>query len=43
MDESLRALQLKELDLLKYFQQVCKENNITYYALCGTLLGGNPA
>lgn len=39
MDESLRALQLKELDLLKYFQQVCKENNITYYALGGTLLG----
>ena len=39
MDESLRALQLKELDLLKFFQQVCRENNITYYALGGTLLG----
>ncbi len=39
MDESLRALQLKELDLLKYFQQVCKDNQIEYYALGGTLLG----
>ena len=39
MDESLRALQLKELDLLKYFQQVCKDNHIEYYALGGTLLG----
>ena len=39
MDESLRALQLKELDLLKYFQQVCEENEITYFALGGTLLG----
>ena len=39
MDDSLRALQLKELDLLKYFQQVCEENEITYFALGGTLLG----
>ena len=39
MDESLRALQLKELDLLKYFQQVCKDNHIEYFALGGTLLG----
>lgn len=39
MDQSLRVLQLKELDLLKYFQQVCKENNIIYFALGGTLLG----
>ena len=39
MDQSLRALQLKELDLLKYFQQVCKDNHIEYYALGGTLLG----
>ena len=30
MDQSLRALQLKELDLLKYFQQVCKDNHIEY-------------
>lgn len=39
MDESLRALQLKELDLLKFFQRVCEENNIRYFALGGTLLG----
>ena len=39
MDESLRALQLKELDLLKFFQQICRENHISYFALGGTLLG----
>jgi LPS biosynthesis protein len=38
-DSSLRQLQLKELGLLKLFQQICKENHITYYALGGTLLG----
>ena len=38
-DSSLRQLQLKELSLLKLFQQICKENHITYYALGGTLLG----
>ena len=39
MANSLRQLQLKELELLKFFQQVCKEHNIEYYALGGTLLG----
>lgn len=38
-DSSLRQLQLKELNLLKFFQQICKENHIAYYALGGTLLG----
>lgn len=38
-ENPLRQLQQKELELLKVFQQVCKENNITYYALGGTLLG----
>jgi len=38
-ENSLRQLQLKELDLLKFFQRICKENHITYYALGGTLLG----
>ncbi|MBO7413073.1 MAG: LicD family protein [Fibrobacter sp.] len=38
-ENPLRQLQLKELSLLKLFQQICKDNNITYYALGGTLLG----
>lgn len=38
-DSSLRQLQLKELELLKLFQKVCAENNISYFALGGTLLG----
>lgn len=36
---SLRKLQLCELQLLKYFQKICKEHNIKYFALGGTLLG----
>lgn len=36
---SLRKLQLCELQLLKYFQQICEEHNIRYFALGGTLLG----
>lgn len=39
MADSLRQLQLKELELLKLFQKVCKENDISYFALGGTLLG----
>ena len=39
MDSSLRQLQLKELNLLKFFQKICKENSIRYFALGGTLLG----
>lgn len=36
---SLRKLQLCELQLLKYFQKICKEHDIKYFALGGTLLG----
>lgn len=39
MDDSLRQLQLKELELLKLFQKICADNNISYFALGGTLLG----
>lgn len=39
MDNKLRQLQLKELELFKKFAEFCKENNIKYYALGGTLLG----
>lgn len=39
MDDSLRKLQLAELDLLKEFDLVCKEHGILYFAMGGTLLG----
>lgn len=39
MGDSLRQLQLKELELLKLFQKICAEHNISYFALGGTLLG----
>ncbi len=39
MNSSLRSLQLKELELLKNFQEICKKNSIQYFALGGTLLG----
>jgi len=37
--DKLRQFQLKELELFKKFSEFCKKNNITYYALGGTLLG----
>lgn len=37
--EILRELQLKELDILLYFSQFCKENNLRFYLAGGTLLG----
>lgn len=39
MNEELRELQLVDLRILKDFINVCKENDITYFALGGTLLG----
>ncbi len=39
MNSSLRSLQLKELELLKIFQAICKKHSIQYFALGGTLLG----
>lgn len=38
-DKELREIQLKELDILKDFIRVCKEYNLRYYAVGGTLLG----
>ena len=35
----LRRLQLLEVNLLQKFQQICKENNITYYFVGGGLIG----
>ncbi|MGT2865941.1 LicD family protein [Streptococcus fryi] len=39
MSKKVRQVQLKELDLLKVFIELCQKNNLTYYALGGTLLG----
>lgn len=36
---TLRELQLAELNILKQVIKICDDNNITYYALGGTLLG----
>lgn len=35
----VQQIQEKEIELLKVFDQICRENNLTYYALGGTLLG----
>ena len=35
----LRELQLKQLDMLKFFKQFCEENNITFYFIGGGLIG----
>ena len=38
-NETLRKLQLKELDSLVYFDTFCKENNLKYYLLGGCVIG----
>lgn len=38
-DTKLRALQLKELEILKEFKRVCDKCNLQYYLSDGTLLG----
>lgn len=37
--EQLRSLQLRELDLLKYFRDFCDSHNLTYYVCGGCLIG----
>ena len=39
MDDSIRKLQLAELDILKQTLAIIEEHNLTYYMLGGTLLG----
>ncbi len=39
MVESVRRLQLIELDILKQVLSICERDQLTYYALGGTLLG----
>lgn len=37
--EILRELQLKQLDMLKYFRDFCKKNNLQFYLIGGCLIG----
>jgi len=39
MGNNLSELQNKMLDMMKWFHEFCKQNNITYYAVGGTMLG----
>ncbi len=39
MNNSIRDLQLKLLELMKEFHEVCNRNDIKYYMLGGTMLG----
>ena len=38
-DKTLKHLQQVELKILKYFIEVCEENNLTYFMYAGSLLG----
>jgi len=38
-DEELKSLQFKILEIVRYFDTFCKENNITYYLMGGSALG----
>lgn len=38
-DESLRLMQLALLELLKIFDELCKQNNLTYWLDAGQLIG----
>lgn len=35
----LRELQLKQLDMLRYFRDFCQKNNLTFYLIGGGLIG----
>ena len=39
MENNKRNLQLKILEMVKYLDQFCKENNIEYYIIYGSCLG----
>ena len=38
-DETLKHLQQVQMKILKYFIEVCEENNLTYFIYGGSLLG----
>lgn len=39
MEVEIRELQMKLLEMFKWFHTFCTENNLRYYMICGTLLG----
>lgn len=39
MDKKMRELQLKQLEILNFVDEVCKINNIQYFLTWGTMLG----
>lgn len=39
IDNSVKKLQEKLLEVMKIFHQVCEENNLTYYLVGGSMLG----
>ncbi|WP_407422980.1 phosphorylcholine transferase LicD [Methanobrevibacter sp.] len=38
-DETLKHLQQVEMKILRYFIEICEENNLTYFMYAGSLLG----
>ena len=38
-EETLKHLQQVEMKIFKYFTEVCKENNLTYFLYAGSLIG----
>ncbi len=39
MDDIIRRVQLKELEILKIFQDICGRHNLRYFAIGGTCIG----
>ena len=39
VNDETKAVQARLLDILKVIDRVCKEHRLTYYLLCGTMLG----
>ena len=39
MIENLNGIQLKLLEMFKWYHEFCVDNNLKYYALGGTMLG----
>ncbi|PIO83023.1 hypothetical protein BSQ39_05270 [Loigolactobacillus backii] len=37
--EQMRSLQLKELEILKYFKKICEENNLSFFLGGGSCIG----
>ena len=38
-DETLKHLQKVQIKILKYFIEVCEENDLTYFLYAGSLIG----